>query len=66
MKKQILILALVAVVIVLWRLRMLETVVLALASLVGAVALLTMATGAASGRHALGRVLSWLERRVAP
>ncbi len=66
MRKQILILAMVGSVVVLWQLRMLETAVLACAFLVGAVALLTMATGAASGRHALGRALNWLERRVAP
>ena len=66
MKRQILTLALVGWVAVLWQLRMLEAAVLALAFLAGAVALLTVATGAASGRHALGRLLSWLERRVAP
>jgi len=66
MKKQILTLALAGGVVMLWQLRMLETAVLACAFLVGAIALLTMATGAASGRHALGRALSWLERRVAP
>ncbi len=66
MKRQILTLALVAAVIVLWQLRMLETVVLAVALTAGATTLLTLLTGAPSGRHAFGRLLSWLERRVAP
>ena len=66
MKKQILILALVGGIIVLWQLDLLETVVLGCAFVTGGLALLALATGAPSGRDALGRVLSWLGRRVAP
>ena len=66
MRRQVWMLALVAGVLVLWQLGALETVVLACAFVIGAVALLALATGAPSGRDALGRVLSWLGRRVAP
>ncbi len=66
MKKQILMLVLVAGVFVLWQLRVLETAVLALALTAGATTLLALLTGAPTGRHALGRLLNWLERRVAP
>ena len=66
MKKQILILALVAGVLVLWQLGVLETVVLGCAFVTGGLALLALATRAPSGRDAVGRALHWLGRRVAP